>query len=72
MELKEWLDKRRFSAQAFAALIGYTQPTSIYRILRGERRPSAEMAKAIEIITEGDVTSLDLDETVRRWRRHHD
>lgn len=54
MTLDEYMGDRKISDTAMAALVGVSQPY-IWRIRRGERRPSILVAFRIEEATKGAV-----------------
>lgn len=69
MDLSAWLTQSGISATTFGRLVGYTQPNSIYRVIRGDRRPSPETAEEIARATNGAVTMLDHDAAYLRRKR---
>ena len=65
--LKEWLRARGETAEHFAARIDSTA-SYVSQIMTGYRRPSVELAKAIEAVTDGEVRAADL----LLWERRPD
>lgn len=60
-KLKAWADAQTDSVAAIAASVAVHRVT-FYKIIRGERMPSAELALRIETRTGGAVTVRDLAE----------
>lgn len=58
MNLKNYLHKNKIEVPVFAESIGVT-PFSLYRYLRGVRRPREEILKKIAEVTNGKVTPND-------------
>lgn len=67
MTLSEFLETTGFSPMEFGKTIGLEQPNSIYRYLRGERIPNAEIMHAITVQTTGLVQPNDFYH--QRWER---
>ena len=72
MTLKQWLKVNGLKVVEFSDLLGLEHST-IYRILRGERMPSLEVATVIEYYTGGEVTAdtflkVTPEQYLRRWR----
>lgn len=59
MELKKYLKSKKISTVEFAALIGRSQ-SFVSQIANGKRRPSADVAMAIQDATRGRVKVLEL------------
>lgn len=59
MKLNEYLAAEEQSATNFAVAVG-CEPSTITRLVKGERKPSAELAVRIERATLGKVTVHDL------------
>jgi plasmid maintenance system antidote protein VapI len=59
MTLVEFLAQTGQSATTFAAKVG-CEVSTVTRLLRGERRPSIDLALRIEMATEGKVTPSNL------------
>ena len=57
--LSEYLERHRLTEAAFSRMAGIAQPT-INRLRRGERRPSADLARRIERATRGEVSAASL------------
>ncbi|WP_226578140.1 helix-turn-helix transcriptional regulator [Acuticoccus sediminis] len=57
--------RHSLTLQAFALKVG-VHYTTVLRIERGAREPSAKLMRAIEDVTEGEVTSEALQEHRRR------
>jgi transcriptional regulator with XRE-family HTH domain len=53
--LKKWLDKKGISQKEFAEMIGVA-PSTVYRVITGRTRPKLDVAKRIEILTDGEVS----------------
>jgi transcriptional regulator with XRE-family HTH domain len=53
--LKNWLHVRGISQKEFAKMIGVA-PSTVYRVLACKTRPKLEVAKRIEILTNGEVS----------------
>jgi transcriptional regulator with XRE-family HTH domain len=58
MKLAHYLDEKSLNATAFAAAVG-VEPSTVTRLLRGERTPSLALAARIRAATEGKVTADD-------------
>lgn len=63
MDLAKYLNSSKRSASWLAASVG-CETSTITRILRGERRPSINLAARIERATGGEVTISDFAEQV--------
>lgn len=59
MQLDEYLFRKKQTNKAFAELIGISR-THLQDILSKRRRPSVDLAKKIEMATEGKVTKEEL------------
>jgi DNA-binding transcriptional regulator YdaS (Cro superfamily) len=59
MNLFDWKEIKNFSNNDLAEMIG-VDPSYISHIKAGRRRPSPEVSKRIEEITNGDVTVLEM------------
>lgn len=59
MTLKEYLFIKRMSVKDFSEYMGYSR-THISSIINGHLKPSKGLAKAIERVTEGQVTEEEL------------
>jgi len=59
MKLKKWLEKKEITNQAFAGKIG-VHSSYITLLTQNQRRPSPQVAKAIEDFTKGEVTIMEL------------
>lgn len=59
MNLKNWLKENNTNAIKFARQIG-VHYSMIYYILKGQRRPSPELAEKIENATDAVVSRLEL------------
>ncbi|WP_420420983.1 helix-turn-helix domain-containing protein [Simkania sp.] len=57
--MKEYLFKRNIPPKKFASDLRISV-SYLYQLLRGERKPSLELAQKIEAYTEGEVTALQL------------
>ncbi|CCB88681.1 helix-turn-helix domain-containing protein [Simkania negevensis] len=57
--MKEYLFKRNIPPKKFASDLRISV-SYLYQLLRGERKPSPELAQKIEAYTEGEVTALQL------------
>ena len=53
--LRRYMERRRLSQEAFASRIGVTQ-SMVSQWLTGKRPVSAKSARAIERVTEGEIT----------------
>lgn len=58
MKLETWLSKRKLTKTAFAELVG-VNPSTVTRIIAGERQPSGRLLVVIHQVTKGAVTALD-------------
>ena len=58
MFLEEYLEKECLTQRKFASLIGIST-VHMNRIIRGKRAPSLGVAKKIERVTKGEVTTDD-------------
>ncbi len=58
MKLSHYLDEKSLNASAFAAVVG-VEPSTVTRLLRGERAPSLALAARIREATGGKVTADD-------------
>ncbi len=58
MQLGTFIKQRELTHEAFGRIVGVTQAT-INRYVRGERFPSPEMIRKINVATEGAVTVSD-------------
>lgn len=58
MKLEQYLKSKNIKPAAFAASIDVA-PSTITRILRGERTPRIELAAKIKVATRGKVTVED-------------
>ena len=72
MTLRKWIERSGMTVVAFSDQIGMDY-SAVYRILRGERGVSLEVALVIEYYTGGEVSAesfLDMkpEEFIRRWR----
>ena len=72
MTLKEWLKTNSMTVTAFSDQIGMDY-SAIYRILRGERGVSLEVALVIEYYTGGEVPAASFltmspKQMMRLWR----
>lgn len=63
MNLTQYLAQAEKSASELAAAIG-CETSTITRIMRGERRPSINLAARIEAATDGKVSIKDFAEQV--------
>jgi DNA-binding transcriptional regulator YdaS (Cro superfamily) len=61
MNLREYLFYNRISIKEFAEKIEYSRP-HLSGIIHGKYRPSARLAKTIELATNGEVTVKELME----------
>ena len=61
MTLTEYLSDQSLKPTQFATSLG-VEPSTIIRMVNGERRPSLDMALRIEEATEGKVTTRDWPE----------
>jgi plasmid maintenance system antidote protein VapI len=71
VRLAAFLERQGFSTGSFAALIGANR-SQIYRLCKGDRGPSVDLAARIEQETGGEIRAADW--TVpprRRGRRAH-
>jgi transcriptional regulator with XRE-family HTH domain len=59
MKLSEYLILHHLTPSSFAERVGLRSRTTIHRYIRGERYPSAEILKRIEVLTGGLVTARD-------------
>ena len=59
MDLREYLFRKRLTVKEFSETLDYTR-THLSQIINGNRRPSKRLAKAIEELTEGEVTIHEL------------
>lgn len=59
MDLAAYLTKHKINAAAFAAEIG-VPPSTITRILRGERDPRSATIRKIIAGSKGEITAADL------------
>ena len=59
MKLSEFLAHTGIQPLEFGSRIGLKQPNSVYRYLRGERRPHGELLQAIIRESAGQVTAND-------------
>ena len=57
--MKEYLFKRNIPPKKFASDLKISV-SYLYQLLRGERKPSLELAKKIEVYTKGEITALQL------------
>lgn len=55
LAVKEYLFKKDITIKEFANLIGIST-SYLYQLLRGERKPSLELAHKIEEVTEGEIS----------------
>lgn len=55
MKLLDWLELNELSIKDFAEALGYTR-SHISCVIHGHRKATADMAKAIEIATQGKIT----------------
>lgn len=62
MKLSEYLSAAGQTATDFASKVG-CEPSTITRVLKGERKPSVPLAVKIEEVTAGQVTPRDFIET---------
>lgn len=53
--MKDYLFRKNLSVKQLAADLEIS-PSYLYQLVRGERKPSLELAKKIETITDGEVT----------------
>lgn len=53
--MKDYLFRNNLSVKQLAADLEIS-PSYLYQLIRGERKPSLELAQRIETITEGEVT----------------
>jgi transcriptional regulator with XRE-family HTH domain len=72
MTLQEWLDANEMKVVELSDRLGLDHST-LYRILRGERMPSLEVAAVIEYYTGGQVTAdsflkVTPEKYMRQWR----
>jgi transcriptional regulator with XRE-family HTH domain len=72
MTLQEWLDANGIKVVELSDQLGLDHST-LYRILRGERMPSLEVAAVIEYYTGGQVSAdsflkVSPERYMRRWR----
>ena len=58
MDLKAYLNKKGMTQLAFAKSIGIS-PAELNRFIKGKRTPTLKLAKKIERITQGQVTTDD-------------
>lgn len=58
MTLDQWLFENKIKPSVFAAEIGVA-PSTITRLLKGERSPRLDLIAAIQRKTEGAVTAED-------------
>jgi len=59
LEMKEYLFKRNIPPKKFASDLKISV-SYLYQLLRGERKPSLELAQKIEVYTKGEITVLQL------------
>ena len=59
MKLEEYLRKNKIRHRAFAKDVDISQ-AHVSLIIKGERRPSVEVAKRVEKTTNGDVSAAEL------------
>lgn len=57
--MKEYLFKRNLPPKKFASDLNISV-SYLYQLLRGERKPSLELAQKIEAYTEREITALQL------------
>lgn len=57
--MKEYLFKRNIPPKKFASDLSISV-SYLYQLLRGERKPSLELAQKIEAYTDGEITALQL------------
>lgn len=72
MQLREYLKQYHLGAAQFARMLGVKSRMTVYRYLRGERIPSAEMMKKIVALTDGLVQPNDfftVDQPITRSYR---
>ena len=55
MSMKEYLFRKNLSVKQFAAELAIST-SYLYQLIRGERKPSLELAQGIEKCTSGEVT----------------
>lgn len=68
MKLSQYLIAAKMTATAFAEKHGIPQPT-VHRYVHGERFPTPDMMRKIEIITKGKVRAQDWLETYKRMEK---
>lgn len=59
MKLSDFLDQQHITQKQFAERLGVHQ-MHVHGICRGKNRPSADLARRIEELTDGHVTRLEL------------
>lgn len=57
--LQKWVSEKGMSARDFSKLVDLNPTYSAY-IISGNRRPSVDLAKKIEKVTEGAIKAIDL------------
>ena len=55
VDMKDYLFRKNLSVKQLASDLEIS-PSYLYQLIRGERKPSLDLAQKIEIITGGDVT----------------
>lgn len=58
-KLQEWVSKNNYIVEEVSTVLGYTAKYMTY-VINGSRRPSVNLAKKIEALTEGYVTAAEL------------
>ena len=64
MKLEHWLSKNDVQASDFAREVGIS-PSTVTRLINGERRPSGRMLQKIYLATKGKVAFADFFDTAR-------
>lgn len=64
MQLEVYLESRNFEQKEFAEMVGISV-ASISNYLSGRRKPSLEIGRKIEQVTNGKVT---IDDLIENWR----
>ena len=59
MPLAEWIRAQGFTQRAVARRLGVS-PSTLSRLLKGERSPSASLMRRVYELTRGEVTPMDL------------